>query len=99
MMTADTQTIGVNGTTIREGTAIYDTTFDRVFWIAEINDYEIEIEVVEAYVDEEPIWWSRNGDPTRVADGSSMGIDKFRSLVDAGRFEIGPHPTDAETSS
>ncbi|MFB6299986.1 MAG: hypothetical protein ABEH65_06955 [Halobacteriales archaeon] len=89
-MDIDNHQIEIEGTIVREGTAVYDTTFDRVFWITGIDEYELTIEVVEQYDDTEPIWWSSEDDPTRVADGSRIAIEKFRSLVADGRFEIAP---------
>lgn len=84
--------IDVDGAEIREGTSIYDTQYDRVLWIAKITEYELKIQVANEYEDEEPIWWSADDDPTRVGDGTCIGIDKFESLVAEGRFEIGPQP-------
>jgi hypothetical protein len=96
-MTEHTE-IEVNGTIIGEGTAVFDTEFDRVLWIAEIDDHQLTVEVAESYEDDEPIWWSSGGDPTRVGDGSQITIAKFRSLVEAGRFEISPQPSEADVS-
>ncbi|MDY6817728.1 MAG: hypothetical protein SVG88_03625 [Halobacteriales archaeon] len=92
-MDIDNHQIEIDDTTVQEGTAIYDTKFDRVFWITAIDEYELTIEVVEPYDDVEPIWWSSADDPTRVADGSRIAIEKFRTLVGEGRFEIGPAGT------
>lgn len=77
---------------LREGTSIYDTEYDRVLWLSNIDDYQITVEVVETYRDDDPIWWSSDDDPTTVGDGSSIGIDKLTSMVETGRFEIGPQP-------
>lgn len=93
-MTLDKQTIEVDGETIRSGTAIFDSKFDRVLWVTGIDDYELTVEAVGDYTDDEPIWWSTDGDPTAVADGSRITIDQFEELVSEGRFEIGPQPAE-----
>ncbi|MFB6301476.1 MAG: hypothetical protein ABEH78_01240 [Haloferacaceae archaeon] len=86
----------IDDTTVREGTAFFDTEFDRVLWIVGIDEYEITVEVAEPYRDDEPFWWSTGGDPTRVADGSRITVDTFRSVVERGRFEIGAQPPEPE---
>jgi hypothetical protein len=84
--------IHVDGAEVREGTSIYDTKFDRVLWISDIDEHEITVEPLDPYEDDDPIWWSVEGDPTRVGEGASIGIDKLESLVERGRFEVGPQP-------
>lgn len=94
-MNAENRSIEINGEIVREGTGIYDTKYDHILWVAEIGDYEIMVEVADTYKDDDPFWWSAADDPTRVADGSRIGIDKFQSLVEDGRFEIGSQPSKA----
>lgn len=94
-MNTENQSIEVGESTVREGTGIYDTKYDHVLWVAEIGDYELMVEVTDPYNDDDPCWWSVDDDPTRVADGSRIGIENFRSLVEDGRFEIGPQPSEA----
>lgn len=79
---------------LREGTSIYDTEYDRVLWVEGIDEYEVRVEVVEPYTDDDPIWWSDDGDPTTVGDGVGIDVDEFASLLETGRFEIGPQPRD-----
>ncbi|MFB6146280.1 MAG: hypothetical protein ABEJ08_01160 [Halobacteriaceae archaeon] len=87
--------IEIGGTEVRAGTSVYDTVHDRVLWISDVDDYELTVEAVQPYEDDEPIWWSPEDDPTWVEDGSSIGVDKFTSLVEDGRFEVGPQPLSA----
>lgn len=88
----------IEDTTVREGTTFFDTEFDRVLWVVGIDEYEITVEVVRSYRDEDPFWWSTDGDPNRVADGSRITVEAFQSLVENGRFDIGPQPAETNES-
>lgn len=91
-MTVDNQSLSIDGTHIREGTAIYDTKFDRVLWITEIDAHGITVEVAISYRDDAPLWWAPGGDPTLITNGSRLGATQFRELVAKRRFEVGPQP-------
>lgn len=91
-MDIDGQPLAIDGTVIREGTALYDTTFDRVLWITEIDTHGITVAVADPYRDDAPLWWTPGGDPTLIANGSRLGTTQFRERIETGRFEVGPQP-------
>lgn len=82
--------IKVGGSIIREGTSVYDTEYDRVLWITEIGEHGIMIECVDGYDVEETNGWTPSSQGNRIEDGTMFGIQEFKSLVAADRFEISP---------
>lgn len=88
-MTIGDGTITIDGTPVSEGTAIYDTDYDRVLWVADVDESGIVVETVTDYDVDDPVGWTpESGD--RIKDGTVFAVSEFESLVRDGRFEVSP---------
>lgn len=88
-MTLGDGTITIDGDTVTEGTAIYDTAYDRVLWISNVDESGIVVETATDYGVDDPVGWTpENGD--QIKDGTVFAVSEFESLVRDGRFEISP---------
>ena len=82
--------IEVGDIRIAEGTSLYDTKYDRVLWISNIDDTGVTVEPVTDYEVDKPTGWPPGDQTHLIADGTVFSVHDLTSLIDDGRFEVSP---------
>lgn len=89
-MNSGNRTIEINGNRVTEGTSLYDTEYDRVLWVSGIDGSSVTLEPVTDYDVDDSIGWPPSRQTDVIADGTVLTIHELKSLINGGRFEIGP---------
>lgn len=89
-MNSGNREIEVDGIRIREGTGLYDTEYDRVLWVTNIDNESVTVEPVTDYTVEKPTGWPPGNQSKMIAEGTVFSVHDLKSLISDGRFEISP---------
>lgn len=89
-MNSGNQEIEVDGIRITHGTSLYDTEYDRVLWISNIDDTGVTVETVTTYEVDQPVGWTSTENGQVIADGTVFSTAELKTLIEEGRFEISP---------
>ena len=89
-MNSGNRQIEGNGGHVTEGTSLYDTEYNRVLWISNIDDTGVTVEPVAEYTVDKPTGLPPSNQRQTIAEGTVFSIHDFKSLLKDGRFEISP---------